>query len=185
MSANRLLNLSALRAHLKRGGLLAYPTESCYGLGCDPCNRAAVQKILRLKRRPWHKGLILVAANLEQVARFILPLRATERATLGQYWPGPYTFLLPVSVRAPKLLIGKHTSLAVRVSAHPTVAGLTRKLGPLVSTSANVSGAKPIKTYAEAQRAFGQQVWVLPGRIGKRRAPSVIIDLQSGKKLRG
>jgi len=179
------IHLATLRAHLKRGGVIAYPTESCYGLGCDPRNRAAVQKILRLKRRPWHKGLILVAANLEQVARFILPVSATERAALDQHWPGPYTFLLPVSGRAPQLLIGKHRSLAVRLSAHPAVARLTRALGPLVSTSANVSGAKPIKTYAEALRAFGQQVWVLPGRIGKRRAPSVIIDLQSGKKLRG
>ena len=181
----RPLNLSTLHAHLKHGGVIAYPTESCYGLGCDPRNRAAVQKILRLKRRPWHKGLILVAANLQQVARFILPVSAAERATLGQHWPGPYTFLLPVSARAPKLVTGKHRSLAVRVSAHSEVARLTRALGPLVSTSANVSGAKPIKTYAEAQRAFGQQVWVLPGRVGKRRAPSVIIDLQSGKKLRG
>ena len=181
----RPLNLSTLHAHLKHGGVIAYPTESCYGLGCDPRNRAAVQKILRLKRRPWHKGLILVAANLEQVARFILPVSVTERATLGQHWPGPYTFLLPASNRVPKLLIGKHRSLAVRLSAHPAVARLTQALGPLVSTSANVSGARPIKTYAEAQRTFGQQVWVLPGRIGKRRTPSVIIDLQSGKKLRG
>ncbi|MEK6662317.1 MAG: L-threonylcarbamoyladenylate synthase [Pseudomonadota bacterium] len=180
-----LINHAALRAHLKRGGVIAYPTESCYGLGCDPRNRAAVQKILRLKHRPWTKGLILAAANLQQIARFILPISATERAILDQYWPGPYTFLLPASNRAPKLLIGKHRSLAVRISAHPEVARLTRALGPLVSTSANVSGAKPIKTYAEAQRAFGQDVWVLPGRIGKRKLPSVIIDLQSGKKLRG
>lgn len=182
---NRSLNLNALRTHLKRGGVIAYPTESCYGLGCDPRKRAAVKKILRLKRRSWTKGLILATADLQQIARFILPISVAERATLNQYWPGPYTFLLPASNRAPKLLIGKHKSLAVRVSAHPEVALLTRALGPLVSTSANVSGAKPIKTYAEAQRAFGQQVWVLPGRIGKRKTPSVIIDLQSGKKLRG
>jgi L-threonylcarbamoyladenylate synthase len=178
------LNFAALRAHLKRGGVIAYPTESCYGLGCDPHNRMAVQKILRLKRRPWSKGLILVAANMQQITRFILPISAVEQATLDQYWPGPYTFLLPASSRAPKLLTGKHKSLAVRISAHPEVARLTRALGPLVSTSANVSGAKPIKTYAEAQHAFGQRVWVLPGRIGKRKLPSVIIDLQSGKKLR-
>jgi L-threonylcarbamoyladenylate synthase len=176
--------LTALRAHLKRGGVIAYPTESCYGLGCDPRNRVAVQKILRLKRRPWSKGLILVAANLQQIARFIQPVSAAGRATLDQYWPGPYTFLLPASNRAPKLVTGKHKSLAVRISAYPEVARLTRALGPLVSTSANVSGAKPVKTYAEAQRAFGQQVRVLPGRIGKRKTPSVIIDLQSGKKLR-
>lgn len=182
---NPSFNPSALRAHLKRGGVIAYPTESCYGLGCDPRNREALQKILRLKQRPWHKGLIVVAANLQQLARLVLPVKQKEQATLNQYWPGPYTFLLPVTARAPKCLIGKHKSLAVRVSAHPMVAQLTRALGPLVSTSANVSGAKSIKTYAEAQRAFGHQVWVLPGRVGKRRAPSTIIDLHSGKKLRG
>lgn len=177
--------LTALRAHLKRGGVIAYPTESCYGLGCDPRNRAAVQKILRLKRRPWTKGLILAAANLQQVARFILPIGTAKRATLDQYWPGPYTFLLPAASRAPKWLTGKHNSLAVRISAHPVVARLTQSFGPLVSTSANVAGAKPIKTYAAAHRAFGKRVRVLPGRIGKRRAPSVIIDLHSGKTLRG
>lgn len=183
--AKSAFGIAALRAHLKRGGMIAYPTESCYGLGCDPCNRAAVQKILRLKHRPWTKGLILAAANLQQVARFILPISAAEQAMLDQHWPGPYTFLLPASSHAPKLLIGKHHSIAVRISAHPDVIRLTRALGPLVSTSANVSGAKPIKTYVEAQRTFGQRVWVLPGRIGKRKLPSVIIDLQSGKKLRG
>ena len=176
---------TSLRAYLRRGGVIAYPTESCYGLGCDPRNRAAVQKILRLKQRPWHKGLILVAANLAQVRRFIRPLSSAQHATLNQYWPGPYTFLLPASQRAPKLVTGKHTSLAVRVSAHPMVARLTQTLGPLVSTSANLAGGKSLTRYADVARAFGTSVRVLPGRVGKRKTPSVIIDLQSGKKLRG
>lgn len=177
--------LARLRAHLQRGGVIAYPTESCYGLGCDPRNRRAVQKILRLKHRPWHKGLILVAANLAQVRHFIQPLTDAQRATLNNYWPGPYTFLLPASKRAPRLVIGKHTSLALRVSAHPLVARLTQAFGPLVSTSANVAGAKALTRYAEVVRAFGAEAWVLPGRVGNRKTPSVIIDLPSGKKLRG
>ena len=118
--------LTDLRAYLKHGGVIAYPTESCFGLGCDPHNRAAVQKILRLKHRPWHKGLILAAANLRQVRRYIQPLSLAQQHTLSQYWPGPYTFLLPISKRAPKCVTGKHRSLAVRVSAHPEVARLTR-----------------------------------------------------------
>ena len=179
------LNLNALRAHLKRGGVIAYPTEFCYGLGCDPRNRRAVHKILRLKHRPAHKGLILVAANLVQVRRFILAPSAAQTATLNQYWPGPYTFLLPASRHAPKLVSGRHTSIALRVSAHPLVARLTRALGPLVSTSANVAGAKPLKSYAEVLRIFGASVRVLPGYVGKSKSPSAIIDLKSGKKLRG
>lgn len=177
--------LAGLRAHLQRGGVIAYPTESCYGLGCDPRKRRAVQKILRLKHRSWRKGLILVAANLAQARHFIQPLSDAQRATVNKHWPGPYTFLLPAAKRAPRLLIGKHSSLALRVSAHPLVAQLTQAFGPLVSTSANVAGAKPLTRYADVVGAFGTEAWVLPGRVGKRKTPSVIIDLQSGKKLRG
>lgn len=177
--------LADLRAYLKHGGVIAYPTESCFGLGCDPRNRAAVQKILRLKHRPWHKGLILVAANLRQVRRYIQPLSPAQQQTLNQRWPGPYTFLLPISRRAPKLVTGKHSSLALRVSAHPEVARLTRLLGPLVSTSANVAGGKPLTRATDVRRAFGAAVRVLPGRVGKHKKPSVIIDLQTGKTLRG
>lgn len=180
-----MFSQSELRAYLKRGGVIAYPTESCFGLGCDPRNRAAVQKILRLKHRPWHKGLILVAANVGQVRRFIQPLNPSQQANLNQYWPGPYTFLLPISTRAPKGVTGKHRTLAVRVSAYPVVARLTRMLGPLVSTSANIAGAKPLTRAADVQRAFGAAVRVLPGRVGKHKKPSAIIDLQSGNKLRG
>ena len=177
--------LANLRAYLKRGGVIAYPTESCYGLGCDPRNRAAVQKILRLKHRPWHKGLIMVASDLKQVQRFIQPLNAQQQATLQQYWPGPYTFLLPTSNRAPKCVTGRHHSLAVRVSAHPVVLRLTRALGPLVSTSANVAGAKSITRAKAVLQQFGTRVRLVEGRIGKRRRPSVIIDINTGTRLRG
>jgi L-threonylcarbamoyladenylate synthase len=177
--------LTGLRAYLKRGGVIAYPTESCFGLGCDPCNRAAVQKILRLKQRPWRKGLILVVASLRQVRRYLQPISPAQQQTLSRHWPGPYTFLLPVTRHAPRLVTGRHQSLALRVSAHPEVARLTRTFGPLVSTSANVAGGKALKRAAEVQRAFGAAVRVLPGRVGKHRKPSVIIDLQSGTKLRG
>ncbi len=176
---------SKLRAYLKRGGVIAYPTESCFGLGCDPRHRVAVQKILRLKRRSWRKGLILVAASLGQVRRFVQPLTEAEQRTLRQHWPGPYTFLLPASAQAPKGVIGRHQTIAVRLSAHPQVAWLTRKLGPLVSTSANVAGAKPLTRAAAVRSVFGSAVRVLPGRVGKRKQPSVIIDLHSGARLRG
>ena len=176
---------SNLRAYLQRGGVIAYPTESCFGLGCDPRNRAAVRKILRLKHRPWHKGLIVVAADLGQVQRFIQPLDKHQKITLGLHWPGPYTFLLPISAQAPKHVTGRHSTLAVRVSAHLDVTRLTRMLGPLVSTSANIAGLKPLTRAADVRRVFGGKVLVLPGRVGKRKQPSAIIDLQSGTQLRG
>ena len=184
MKIQVIANPRALRHFLREGGVIAYPTESCYGLGCDPRNARAVQKLLRLKRRPKHKGLLIVAADLPQVQRFIQPPSATQVATLDAHWPGPYTFLFPVSARAPKAVSGRHRSLGIRVSAHPTVAALTAALGPLTSSSANIAGARPAKTAAAAQRVFGGAVRLIPGRIGKRKSPSRIIDLLSGKTLR-
>ena len=93
-----------VRAHLKGGGLIAYPTESCYGLGCDPRNGRAVQRLLRLKQRPQNKGLLLIADRFERLAPFVAPLDSRERASLKQWWPGPVTLLLPASRKTPRWL---------------------------------------------------------------------------------
>lgn len=185
-TARFLHNIPDIRAHLRAGGIIAYATESCFGLGCDPRNIDAIKKILRLKRRPWHKGLIVVASEVSQLRQIIQPLTPEQRAFTEQYWPGPYTFLLPRRVRAPRVLGGRHAKLAVRISAHPDVRHLCSALGmALVSTSANRAGCKPIKTTRECRRQFGTQVMVLSGRIGKRKRPSVIMDIETKKILRG
>ncbi len=179
------MDYRALRRYLRRGGLVAYPTESCYGLGCDPRNREAVQRLLRLKRRPQAKGLILIASSLRQFASFIAPLAPEQLEKTRQTWPGPHTWLMPVSNQCPSWLTGKHRSLAVRVTAHRDAAWLCRGVGmALVSTSANLSGGKPTKTARDCLRLFGHQVKVLPGRIGRRRKPSTIQDMATGKILR-
>jgi L-threonylcarbamoyladenylate synthase len=173
-----------LRAHLHRGGLIAYPTESCYGLGCDPLNSWAVRKLVRLKGRPVCKGLILIADRFERFRPFVQPLCATDLARVMRTWPGPVSWILPARRRAPWLR-GANPGLAVRVTAHPAAAQLCHDLGTaLVSTSANKSGGPPAKTARECRKIFGAQVWVLGGRIGKRKRPSTLIDLHSGKILR-
>lgn len=185
-AARFLHDVAAIRAHLRAGGVVAYATESCFGLGCDPRNVNAIKKILRLKRRPWDKGLIVVASELPQLRHLIQPLTTEQRAFTQQYWPGPYTFLLPRSHRAPRVLSGRHAKLAVRISAHPEVQRLCSALDmALVSTSANRAGFKPIKTAKECARQFGAEAMVLPGRIGKRKRPSVIMDIETKKILRG
>jgi L-threonylcarbamoyladenylate synthase len=174
-----------LAAHLKRGGLIAYPTESCYGLGCDPRNRNAVQRILKLKQRPQHKGLILIASHYHQVAGFLKPLTLAEQAKLQNDGAQAVTYLMPVKESAPRWLCGDHDTLAVRLTAHPFAQGLCRNAGSaLVSTSANRSGRRPAKNYAECQRLFGKKVWVLRGRVGKRKQPSTIRAWVGGKILR-
>ncbi len=176
----------SIAAHLAHGGLVAYPTESCYGLGCDPANRAAVKRLLKLKQRPQHKGLILIASSYGQVARYLAPLSAEQQNKLREAGRQAITYLMPVRKFSPRWLRGAHDTLAVRLTAHPDARQLCRGVkSALVSTSANRSGMHPAKTYAECQRMFGKKVWVLPGRVGKRRQPSTIMGWTDGRIVRG
>ncbi|HNQ04865.1 MAG TPA: L-threonylcarbamoyladenylate synthase [Thiobacillaceae bacterium] len=184
-SAGALPATRSLHAHLRGGGLIAYATESCFGLGCDPRNARAVRRLLRLKHRPQTKGLILIGGAVGQFRHFLAPLPAELSSRLAQWWPGPHTLLLPAARRCPPWLRGHHTKLAVRVTAHPQAARLCHALGmALVSTSANRSGQQPLKTWRACQRAFGAQVWVLHGRIGRRKRPSTILDPLTGGVIR-
>ena len=174
-----------LRAHLRRGGLIAYPTESCYGLGCDPRNARALRRLIRLKGRSAAKGLLLIADHFKRLQPFIGPLNAMDRARMAASWPGPVTWVVPASAACLPLVTGGRPTIAVRVTAHPVAARLCRSLGmALVSTSANKSGKNPAKTAAECRRIFGARVRVITGRIGTRRRPSTLIDLATGTLLR-
>jgi L-threonylcarbamoyladenylate synthase len=176
----------ALAAHLRRGALIAYPTESCYGLGCDPGNRTAVLRLLKLKQRPQHKGLILIAAGFKQVARYLRPLTLLQQRQLHEAGAQAITYLMPAKPSCPRWLRGAHDTLAVRLTAHPQAAQLCRSANSaLVSTSANRSGQRPAKTYAQCRRLFGRKVWVLQGRVGKRKQPSTIRAWVDGKIIRG
>ncbi|AAZ98413.1 probable Sua5/YciO/YrdC family protein [Thiobacillus denitrificans ATCC 25259] len=174
-----------LHAYLRRGGVIAYPTESCYGLGCDPRNAAALRRLIRLKGRDAGKGMLLIADRYRRLQPFVGALSPTGRARMRRSWPGPVTWVVPASRRCPPELTGGRTTVAVRVTAHRPAAALCRSLGTaLVSTSANKSGHTPAKTAAQCRRMFGARVRVVDGRIGTRRRPSTLIDLATGKILR-
>lgn len=179
------MNFRALRKYLQRGGLIAYPTESCYGLGCDPRNRRAVGRVLALKRRSVSKGLILIASRMRQLRPYLATLSLVQSNHVRAMWPGPNTWLVPAARDCPAWLRGRHDAIAVRVTAHRGAARLCELAGmALVSTSANLSGGKPAKTAAECRRQFGSRVLVIPGRIGARRRPSTIRDLVTGQIIR-
>lgn len=171
---------------LRAGGVVAYPTESCYGLGCDPRNPQAVRRLLRCKHRPAHLGLILIAARFEQLLPFLAPVDAHALAKVRASWPGPFTWLLPAHPRVSCLLRGTHATIAVRVTAHPVAAALCRHArSPVVSTSANRHGRAPARSAAGVLREFGADVdYVLPGRIGAQARPSEILDALSGAVIR-
>ena len=175
----------ALTTHLKCGGLIAYPTESCYGLGCDPQNFRAVKKLLKLKQRPQRKGLILIAESYAQVASYLLPITVEQQLTLQTAGVNATTYLMPTRRTTPHSLRGAHDTLAVRLTAHEYAKKLCRGLGSaLVSTSANRSGQRSAKTYAECKKMFGEKVWVLNGRVGKNKKPSTIKTWSDDKIVR-
>lgn len=175
----------SIAEYLKRGGLIAYPTESCYGLGCDPSNRSAVKQLLRLKQRPQRKGLILIASDYWQVARYLQPLNRAQQQQLREGGKQVITYLMPARESAPRWLRGAHDTLAVRLTVHPSAKQLCQGVrSALVSTSANRSGQRPAKTYAACRRLFGNKVWVLPGLVGKRKQPSSILAWADGRIVR-
>jgi L-threonylcarbamoyladenylate synthase len=175
----------AIAWHLKHGGLIAYPTESCYGLGCDPGNYRAVRKLLGLKQRPQHKGLILIAANYLQVKNYLHPLNAKQQAVLAEAGAQATTYLMPALHTVPRCLRGAHNTLAVRLTIFPPAVRLCQGVRrALVSTSANRSGKRPAKTFAECQRLFGSRVRVLRGKVGTRKRPSTIRAWADGKIVR-
>lgn len=180
-------NLQAACAALRRGGIIAYPTEAVWGLGCDPANSAAIQRLLALKQRPAAKGLILVAANCQQIAALLQPLSAAQRQTLQASWPGPVTWLIPDSQRLYTPWVrGEHDSVAIRVSAHPLVQQLCLAFGgPLVSTSANPAGGTEIRDRSELEAVFAGTIdYLVPGELGAANAVSEIRDLVTGTVLR-
>ena len=180
------LHLRQVARTIQAGGVVAYPTEAVYGLGCDPCNATAVQRLLAIKQRPAHKGLILIAADFAQLAPFLQPLSATDRAWLEATWPGPYTWLVPALPSTPTWLRGRHATLAVRVTAHPLAAALCRACGhALVSTSANLSGRAPTRTALAVRRQLGKQLdALLVGATGGAQNPTTIRDLRTQRQVR-
>jgi L-threonylcarbamoyladenylate synthase len=172
-------------AALRQGGILAYPTEAVWGLGCDPDNAEALATLIRLKQRDPAKGLILIAGHIAQLEPWLAGLEAHDRQRLAASWPGPNTWLVPDNGRSHPLLRGEHPSVALRVSDHPLVGDLCAAFGgPVVSTSANNAGEPPARDAATVRCQFGEAVHVLDGALGGYSRPSTIRDLRSNTVLR-
>ena len=173
-------------AAIRAGGVVAYPTEAVWGLGCDPLNAEAVARILALKERPASMGLILIAADAGQLEPWIEPVSGDVRSRIAATWPGPVTWVLPAQSWVPAWLHGGRGSLAVRVTAHAQAAALCRETGfAIVSTSANRSGHPPARTIAQVRRWFGDELdLILGGATGGLDRPSEIRDAATGRPLR-
>nr|WP_279237471.1 Sua5/YciO/YrdC/YwlC family protein [Dyella sedimenti] len=181
--------MDAAAALLRRGGVLAYPTEAVFGLGCDPHDQAAFERLFALKQRPPTQGVLLIAADVGQVERYIdraaLPREVFEQVLSS--WPGPYTWVFPRSAEVPSWVAGGHAGIALRVTAHAPAAALCRTFGgALVSTSANPHGQPPARSAATVEAYFGEALdGLLDAPLGGQERPTAIRDAISGAIIRG
>lgn len=175
---------------LSAQGVIAYPTESVFGLGCDPDSDIAIQKILTLKQRPAHKGLILIAANIEQLENYadFSILSKIQLTKIKQTWPGPFTWIVPAKKSLSKLISGDFQSVAVRVSAHPIVQQVCTEFGkPIISTSANLSGEDACSDSVQVATMFANHPLlnvIIDQPVSGLSAPSQIFDAITGQRLR-
>ena len=168
---------------LRAGGVVAYPTEGIFGLGCLPNDADAVIRILSIKKRSPALGLVLIASNIEQLDGWAeLPAAARLESTLDR----PVTWIVPARISVPYWIIGEHHGLAVRITSHPVASALCNAAdSALVSTSANIAGSPPARTVFVLRRRFRSLVdCIVPGRCGPAAGASEIRDLQSGKVMR-
>jgi L-threonylcarbamoyladenylate synthase len=173
---------------IRAGGVIAYPTEAVYGLGCDPFNEKAVMKLLALKSRPVNKGLILISDCFETLKSCINLDKLSEEQIkrVLDTWPGPFTWIFPASEKVPKWIKGDFESIALRVIQHPVATPLCRALGiPLVSTSANVATLEPARSVEAVLDQFPEGLeGVLEGEVDINRMPSEIREVLTGAVLR-
>ena len=167
---------------LHGGGVIAYPTEGVYGLGCLPGDYAAVSRILEMKSRSESQGLILIGANAEQLSVWAeLP-----DSLLTSSEENPVTWIVPATDAVPDWIRGDNTGVAVRITAHPVAGALCAASGScLVSTSANLSGHEPARNMFVLRKQFGALVdYVVPGSCGPAAGASEIRDSRTGNIVR-
>jgi L-threonylcarbamoyladenylate synthase len=180
--------LGQAAALLHDGGVLAYPTEAVFGLGCDPHDPAAFERLFGLKQRPPTQGVLLIAADFADIERYIDSVAVPDRIMqqVRASWPGPYTWIFPRSAQVPAWVAGAHAGIALRVTAHPTAAALCRAFGgALVSTSANTHGHPPARTADTVAEYFGEALdGLVEGLPGDQSRPTTIRDALSGEVVR-
>ncbi len=178
--------LSILKQVVDSGGVIAYPTEAVFGLGCRADDYQAVVRILDIKKRKEDKGFILVASNLKQIMPWIQKPNKILWDKIQKSWPGHISWAIPASADCPSWITGAHTSVVIRISQHPVVKIICDTLGyPIVSTSANISNQPALNSAIKVRKNIGKHIDLLvPGDIGKAQTPSMIYDAISGKQIR-
>jgi L-threonylcarbamoyladenylate synthase len=178
MRATKVTIQSAAKI-VKKGGVIVYPTDTVYGLGCNPFNENAVKRLFKIKGERT-KPLPILASNIKEIERIAQTTETTIKL-VKKFWPGPLTVVLPKKSTLPNIVTCNLGSVAVRVPNHQVALELIRLSGGLlVGTSANKRGKKPSRTASEAAKQIGEDVDILlDGGTAPIGASSTIIDLTS------
>lgn len=169
--------ISQICERLRRGGVIAYPTDTTYGLGCDIFSRQGVNAIYQLKHRDPRKPFSFICKDLADVARYAHVSNYAFKI-LKRHLPGPYTFVLEATRVVPDLLVTRQKTVGIRIPADPIALAIVRELGqPLVTTSANLTGEEPLHDPQEIHALFGARLdLVVDGGI-RLGDPSTVISL--------
>ncbi len=164
---------------LRAGGVVAYPTETFYGLGVDATDKETVSRLFDIKGREKGKPVLILVSSEEMLFTYIKELPANAIKLIKQFWPGPLTLILKSRPRIPELLTGGTGKVGVRLSSHPVATAIVRETGvPITSTSANRSTEPPCNSAREVSSAFGNSIdLIIDGGTTRGGPGSTIIDV--------
>lgn len=164
---------------VREGGVIAYPTETSYGLGVDPFNPEAIEKLFALKGRSEENPLSVIVADKVMLRRFALEVSPFAETLIRKFWPGPLTLVMKARPEVPKSLLAGTGKVGVRISSSPVCKRLLSTLsGPVTATSANPSGKPPATSAEEVVHYFGPSVdLVVDGGRLAGKLPSTVVDV--------
>ena len=166
-----------------RGGVIGFPTDTFYGLGCSLMDPGAVDMLYRLKRRPAHLAVISLLSDPAEVEALASDIPEPAVTLMKRFWPGPLSIVFRASPMVPAACRGPRGTIALRYPKHELSRSLVRAVGgPIVASSANLSGKPPARSAEEVVRVFGNQLdLVLDGGPSQASEPSTLIDVTSGR----
>ena len=168
---------------LKSGGVVAFPTETVFGIGALITQKKAIRRIFAMKNRPLNKPLQVLVADLEQAKKLgKFDRKAIQLAESS--WPGPLTLVVYKKIIVPKLVTGGGNTVGLRIPDHKITLELLQKCGPIVATSANISDKKPALTAKAVKKALPEIDYILPGKVKTGKASQVIDLTRNFKVLR-
>ncbi|MBD3229811.1 MAG: threonylcarbamoyl-AMP synthase [Candidatus Lokiarchaeota archaeon] len=176
---NRSEKIKKIGTLLRNGKIIVFPTDTVYGIGCDPFNIHAIKKIYELKRREDKKGLPVLIGTINKLKNFAFSNKRAE-VLIENFWPGSLTLILKKKNKVPKLLTGNKDSIAIRHPNNKITMAIAEEIssGGIVGTSANISGETPPIEIIEAIKFFGEKVdCYIDGGISSKKLPSTIVDM--------